>query len=63
MHFFYAIGGELEINAALAFVNNLYANEIINEREKKLITIALSCTENNFLRADIMRQIILAVMK
>jgi len=63
MHFFYAIGGELELNTALTFVNNLYANEIITEREKNLMTIALSFIENNFLRADIMRQIILSVME
>jgi len=63
MHFFYAIGGELELNTALTFVNNLHANEMITEREKNLITIALSFIENNFLRADIMRQIILAVME
>jgi len=63
MHFFHAVGEEIDINSAVVFVNNLFANEIINEREKKLIIIALSFTENNYLRADIMRQIILAVMK
>ena len=63
MHFFYAIGSELDENSAVVFVNNLYANNIITARERNIIKIMFQPIKNNNERADIMRQIILAVME
>ena len=63
MHFFYAIGAELDENSAVVFMNNLYANDIITARERNIIKIMFQSVGNNNERADIMRQIILAVME
>ena len=63
MHFFYAIGDELDENSAVVFMNNLYANDIITVRERNIMKIMFQAVKNNNERADIMRQIILAVME
>lgn len=62
MHFFYAVGEELDENSTFAFINNLYANEIISLREKNIIKVMLQPIKNNNERADIMRQIILLIL-
>lgn len=63
MHFFYAIGEELDENSAIAFINNLYANEIVTKREKNMMKIIFQTLKNNNERADIMRQIILVILE
>lgn len=63
MHFFYAIGEELDENSTAAFINNLYANEFITIREKNIMKIMMQTIKNNIERADIMRQIILAILE
>lgn len=63
MHFFYAIGEDLDENSAVAFINNLYANEFITLREKNIMKIMMQTIKNNIERADIMRQIILVILE
>ncbi len=70
MHFFYAIGKELEEAEAAAYLKNLLGNSIINEREYSMIYASLSnaalsevpASARGKIRADIFRHIILALM-
>ena len=70
MHFFYAIGNEIEEAEAIAYLKNLLGNEIITEREGRFAAAAMS---NNALtdlsphlrktvRAQIFKQILLSLM-
>lgn len=70
MHFFYAIGNEIEEAEAIAYLKNLLGNEIISEREVRFAAAAMS---NNALsdlpphlrktvRAQIFKQILLSLM-
>jgi transcriptional regulator CtsR len=63
MHFFQAIGDELDETAAAAFVTNLADNLFITDREEKIIRSVILSAAGDKNRADIMRQIILAVME
>ncbi len=70
MHFFHAIGDELDERNAAVFISNLYEREIITEREARLMKASLcgsslekvDPTYRNRVRADIMRHIILTLM-
>ncbi len=63
MHFFQAIGEELDESAAAAFIKNLAGHLFITRREENIIRAAVLSADGNKRRADIMRQIILAVME
>ena len=70
MHFFYAIGDEIEETEALAFLKNLYGNEILTQRETTLAAAAMSSSALSTLppsirktvRAQIFKQILLSLM-
>ena len=70
MHFFCAIGDEISEGETVAYLKNLYGNDLITERE---LRVALAATSNaalpslptatrNALRAGIFKQIILSLM-
>ncbi len=71
MHFLYAIGDNIDQREAVAFLGNLYDKEVITEREYVLLSSTVSDTAlaklptdaRNTVRADIMRHIILRLMK
>lgn len=71
MHFLYAIGSSVDEKEAVAFLGNLLDQEIISEREYVLLSGTLSNTAlgkldgvgRNTVRADILRHIILRLMK
>ncbi len=63
MHFIYAIGDELDQKTSVAFIKNLHENSLITDREAKISAAALKYTPDNISRANIMRQIILAIME
>lgn len=71
MHFLYAIGDNIDQKEAVAFLGNLYDKEVITEREYMLLSSTVSDTAlaklptaaRNTVRADIMRHIILRLMK
>jgi transcriptional regulator CtsR len=63
MHFFQAIGEQLDESAAMAFITNLADNLFITRREEKIIRTAVMSADGNKNRADIMRQIILIIME
>lgn len=63
MHFFHAIGEELDESSAAAFITNLADHLFITRREEKIIRAAVLSTDGNKNRADIMRQIILVIME
>ena len=70
MHFFHAIGHELDSDEARAYVKNLFDNEVINEREANIISSAvcgnvldkISPEIRNIVRADIMRHVLMTLM-
>ncbi|MBE6696837.1 MAG: CtsR family transcriptional regulator, partial [Ruminococcaceae bacterium] len=71
MHFLYAIGDAVDEREGAAFLGNLYDKDVITEREYVLLcsTISnatlgkLTPTARNTVRADILRHIILRLMK
>ncbi|MBE6564354.1 MAG: CtsR family transcriptional regulator [Ruminococcaceae bacterium] len=71
MHFFCAIGEQIDEQAAAAFIANLSADSLISAREAHIMKSALSSASlmsvspdrRDTVRADIMKQIILALMK
>ena len=69
MHFFYAIGDSIEENEAMAYAVNLLDSEFITPREFSLIRAAVTgitsvpLTARAYVRADIFRHILLALME
>lgn len=71
MHFLYAIGDSVDEKEALAFLGNLFDQEVIGEREYILLGSTVSnaalgklpSAARNTVRADILRHIILRLMK
>ncbi len=70
MHSFYAIGEAIDAASAAAIVRNLADNKLITPREQAIMLGAISpkaleklASGENIVRADIMRQQILALMK
>ena len=71
MHFFYAVGEEIDENEARAYLRNLLDQEIITSREATIINSALSgaALQNvtpegrNTVRAQIFRHILLSLMQ
>ena len=71
MHFFQAIGTSLSENGAKAYVRNLLENEVISAREASVIGAAVSASAlgkldagaANIIRADIMRHILMTLMR
>lgn len=70
MHFFYAIGNEIDERSAEAYLSNLENNELITPRERHIIAAATSPSAlapvpaeiKNHVRAQIFRHIILSIM-
>lgn len=62
MHFFCAIGENIDLPSAEAFIGNLGANKLITERERKLASLALNAASDDTARAGLLRQIVLTVM-
>lgn len=69
-HFFYAIGDSIDQTEALAFLKNLYDNQILTERETTLAAASMSSTAlsplptvvQKEIRAQIFKQILLSLM-
>jgi transcriptional regulator CtsR len=71
MHFFYAVGEQIEENEAKAYLRNLLDQEIITKREATIINSALSSAAlqnvtpegRDTVRAQIFRHILLSLMQ
>ena len=71
MHFFQAIGQSLSEDEARAYIRNLMENEVITAREAAVISAAVSSSAldrleraaSNIVRADIMRHILMTLMR
>ncbi|MBQ8716450.1 MAG: CtsR family transcriptional regulator [Clostridia bacterium] len=71
MHFFYAVGEQIEENEAKAYLRNLLDQEIITKREATIISNAISTAAlqnvtpegRNTVRAQIFRHILLSLMQ
>jgi Transcriptional repressor of class III stress genes len=71
MHFFHAVGSSIGERESEAYMQSLLGNGIITERESALLCASLSSGAleriapeyRNNIRADILRQIIMALMK
>ena len=70
MHFFCAVGEEIDEGEAMAYLRNLCDNELISEREARIAASAMSnaalCaitpTGRKAIRAQIFKQILLSLM-
>lgn len=70
MHFFCAVGDEIDEREAVAYLQNLAGNEYINQKEFRLSCAALSQSAlasippslRSTVRADVLKQIILSLM-
>ena len=71
MHFFYAIGNAISEREALAYLNNLFGNELISKKSYEIIAAAtsnsalanLSSAARDIVRASVFKHTILALMK
>lgn len=63
MHIFHSVGAKIDETAAKAYINSLYENGMITVREKKIIEISSAYSDNSSDRADMLRQIILILMR
>ncbi|MBQ7381374.1 MAG: CtsR family transcriptional regulator [Clostridia bacterium] len=71
MHFFYAIGNEIDERSVEAYLANLESNGFIDHRERSIISAATSTSAlaevptevRNNIRAQIFRHIILSIMR
>ena len=70
-HFFYAVGDSLSEAEAEAYIRNLCDNGVISQREARIIKSSVSGASldrirppegRNMVRADIMRQVLMALM-
>ena len=70
MHFFYAIGKTISEREASAYLQNLLGNELVTEREARLIAAATSDSAlaelphplRDHTRAQVFRHVILSIM-
>ena len=63
MHVFHSVGREIDAAAADAYIANLYGSGCLSLREARIIKAASAFAADNESRADMLRQIILTVMK
>ena len=71
MHFFYAVGDEIDENEAHAYLGNLLDNGIVTQREAVIVSNAISNAalsgvspeSKNALRAQIFRHVLLSLMQ
>ena len=71
MHFFYAIGDAISEREALAYLNNLFGNELISKKSYEIIAAATSnsalanlpSAARDIVRASVFKHTILALMK
>lgn len=63
MHFFHAIGEKIDIKTANRYVSAIYDNRLISQREKSIINLLLPALDNDRIRADVLRQIVLILLK
>lgn len=71
MHFFCAVGDEIDEREAVAYLKNLFGNALISEREFMICASAMSGaalaslppTVRDGVRADIFKQMLLSLMK
>lgn len=71
MHFFYAVGGEIDESEAHAYLQNLLDNGIVTQREAVIVGNAVSnaalqgvpTESKNALRAQIFRHVLLSLMQ
>ena len=63
MHIFHSIGEAIDNASAQAFLNSFFENRIITKREQNIISTASAYCSNGVDRADMLRQIILVLMR
>ena len=60
---FHSIGNSLDMPSCSALIGAMYDNELITKRENNIIRSVFSIDMDGEVRADMMRQIILALMR
>jgi len=62
MHYFHAVGDELDKRTAEVYVSNLHSAEVINSRESAIIRTALLTVDDDGLRAEMLKRIVYALV-
>ncbi len=62
MHMFASIGSAIDIASAETLVADLLYSELVTPREAKLMTVAMRATSSSEVRAEMLRQFILALI-
>ncbi len=62
MHLFYSIGNVLDIKSARIFIDDLKQRGMITQREAAISNIANSYTDNDTVRANLIKKIILSII-
>ena len=63
MHFYHAVGNNIDESSGAAFINNIFENGLITQREKLLLTAVLAEAGSGETRAAILKKIALTLMK
>lgn len=63
MHLFFGIGGSVDVGSGAAYLANMYGEGIITERERAIMSAALTAAETDAQRALTMKHMLLALMK
>ena len=63
MHIFHSVGNEIDTASCNAYINSLYENGFITQREKQIIELSSVYAQSRIDRADLLRQIILILMR
>ena len=63
MHLFFGIGDEIDAKTCAACLNNLYAEDVITAREAAIMNAALGLAISNTARAEVLKRMLLVIMK
>ena len=63
MHLFHSIGRELDVSTCRVFVNSMLEKQVVTPREANIIRGVFAIPMDGAVRADMMRQIILSLLK
>lgn len=63
MHLFHSIGRELDVSTCRVFVNSMLEKQVVTPREANIIRGVFAIPMDDSVRGDMMRQIILSLLK
>lgn len=63
MHLFFGIGDEIDAKTCAACLTNLYAENVLSQREAAIMNAALVLPGSDELRAEMLKRMLLVIMK